>query len=301
MKKFSLEEVETVSNDAKSLAEFVATINSYGCFIITDCFKFDYIDDVHRGLRKLFSKPEEEKMKYKIDKIKDPTATGFSPYGVSRAMDTGIPNPLETWDIGYKKKNWPDDMEAEGNLLLEYGHKLYNIANKSLGLISIALGVPIDDLQGLINEKSGGMHLIHYFKFDKKFGRKSRRQSKHCDNSLLTLIPPPNPILTGISLYNRKAKKWEKTIINKDECLIQTGLLLQRLTNNKVKANLHTVNNPRIGSGENGERYSTPYFLNPSGDTQLRVFDKFAKGKKIYSTTTVKEVQKEYFDKIFRK
>ena len=180
-----------------------------------------------------------------------------------------------------------------------YRDRLYELARKSLGFMSIALCIPRQSLTRLVNKKNGGIHLIHYFPLTNQFDKKARRQSKHCDNTLLSLIPPPYPISSGISLYSWTTKKWEKVIINKDECLIQTGLLLQRTTNDKIKANLHTVSNPKIGSPNNISRYSTPFFLSPGGDVTLKVLDKFTGRKKKYADAQVSSIQKEYFGNIF--
>lgn len=300
MKKFTLEDLETVNKNPLLLNEINKLISTYGAFVITDCFNEKEVEVVHTIVKNLFSKTEKEKMEYKVDKLKDLFSPGFIPYGITRAMDTGIPNSLEAWDFSHER-NWPIDMKKDADIILAYSSKLYEVTKKALNIISVVLDVPPNSLQGLVGQKNGTLHLLHYFKNDKKFGKRSRRQSKHCDNRLLSLIPSPDPINTGIKLFNRKTKKWEKIIIEKKECLIQIGLLLQRLTNNKVRANLHTVDTPKVGAKDNLERYSTPFFVNPSPNVILKVFDKFKKGRKIYPDVLVREAEKDFFEKIFRK
>lgn len=214
-------------------------------------------------------------------------------------MDTGIANLLETWDIGPTKINWPSDLDKEWQILREYQHALANVAKEGLVILAVSLGVTCEEILNLIDQESvEGIHLIHYFPLSKESNPDARRQSQHCDNTLVTLIPPPYPTSTGLDVYNRKTKEWEHVEISKGSCLIQAGLILEYITCGEIKANLHTVSNPKFDTSENTSRYSTPFFRSPKRGSTVQILEKYKKkcrGKDI----TLEEMERQYFNKIF--
>lgn len=283
--------------------EFGENLQTLGCFLLNDCLSASTVSSVHEALERLFRKSPAEKAVFGVDKRADPLGAGFSPYGVARAIDTGIPNLLETWDIGTSPKRWPDDLLAEWHVFSVYQRDLRAIATKALTLISAALDCDSSTLTSLVDAVDGGLHLIHYFPLPTDVVAGARRQSEHCDNTLVTLIPPPYPTSTGISVFDRSASRWEDIIIGKDQCLIQSGLLLQRITANSITANLHTVRNPEINSPANVSRYSTPFFLSPRGNKVLSLLPPFQSDetRKQFPDIAVKDLQASYFARIFRK
>jgi hypothetical protein len=117
MMRLDTDRLLTLLDDGQSQDALARQLNehldSLGCFIVRGCLEPMLVELVHASLEKLFSKAESEKAKYKVDKLKDPLGAGYSPYGVARAMDTGIPNLLETWDINASRDRWPEDMVEE--------------------------------------------------------------------------------------------------------------------------------------------------------------------------------------------
>ncbi len=83
--------------------ELLDDLKDLGCFIFENCIEQNLVDDVHQSLIKLFSVSQDIKDECFVDKKDDPLGIGFSPFGVAKALDTGIENLLETWDIGPKK------------------------------------------------------------------------------------------------------------------------------------------------------------------------------------------------------
>lgn len=277
-----------------------ADLTEVGCFVV-EGLSPKLVKSVHAALKTLFGKSQSEKRRYTVDKRRNPLGAGFSEYGVAKALDTGIPNLLETWDIGSDMENWPSDMITEWKLVIEYERQLYQIALSALDVIATALDMDNDELRGFVSRKNGGIHLIHYFPIPPDSPATARRQSEHCDNTLITLIPPPSPIRSGIFVFNRRRQNWQHKVIQSDQCLIQAGLLLQRLTADKILANLHTVRNPPLTSQANVSRYSTPFFLSPAGDVILKVLPRYRSQTALakYPDTSVTSLQTNYFGRIF--
>lgn len=274
-------------------------LDAHGCFLLDNCLDTALVDGVHQALISLFSLSSDKKRQFLADKMSDPLAHGFSPFGVSKALDTGIPNLLETWDISPEKHNWPEALDHEWYLLREYQRALARTAIAGLELFTVALGVPHTDLTGLIDKHSiEGIHLIHYFPVPPSPVPGACRHSKHCDNTLITLIPSPFPVETGVEIFNRQTQIWEHFVIAKRSYLVQAGLLLEYITCGAVKASLHTISTPRFGSARNVPRYSSPFFCSPPRDSTIRVLNRY-RTDSAGGDVPLHELQTAYFKKIF--
>ena len=257
------------------------------------------VDEVHRSFISLFELSLEEKNKYFVDKKRDPLGHGFSPFGVAKALDTGIPNLLETWDISPVKENWPEQLEKEWTTIRRYQKNLKEVSITGLKVLASSLNVDANELLSLVDENSiEGIHIIHYPPLEKSYEAGARRQIMHCDNTLITLIPPPFPIQTGLSVFDRKKKSWEDIEVKNGSCLVQAGLLLELITCGSIKANLHTVSNPEPGSEENVSRYSSPFFCSPKRGTKVQVLEKY-QNQCENGPVSLEELEKDYFKNIF--
>jgi isopenicillin N synthase-like dioxygenase len=274
---------------------------SQGCFLLVDSLDPKLVANVHSALQRLFGLPLEVKQKYRVNKTVSPLGAGFSPYGVSKALDTGLPNLLETWDIGLPGENWPEGMDAEWQLLKLYERTLFDLAVEALAFVEVFVGASRGDLTSLVSSANGGIHLIHYFPLQSEHLDGRRRQSEHCDNSLITLIPPALPTVSEISIYDRASNAWEHVSIAPNQCLVQAGLLLERVTGDHVRANLHTVRNPDVGSAKNVNRISTPFFLSPGPEMVLRLLPSCSSpaSQAKYQDVAVYELQRAYFARVF--
>jgi isopenicillin N synthase-like dioxygenase len=297
MKKINHKQIDTISDSDNK--ELRADLKELGCFIFEDCLDKTLVEIVHQALIRLFSTPQDVKDQCFIDKKQDPLGPGFSPFGVAKALDTGIANLLETWDVSPDKINWPSGLDTEWKTLREYQTALSNAAKAGLTVLAASLGVEREEILNLIDQDSiEGIHLIHYFPLSKESSPDARRQSQHCDNTLVTLIPSPYPISTGLDIFNRKTKQWEHVVIPKGSCLIQAGLILEYITCGAIKANLHTVSNPKFGTNENASRYSTPFFRSPKAGSTVRILEKYKEGCG-EKDVSLEEMERQYFKKIF--
>ena len=270
-----------------------------GCFVLANCLPVAEVERVHVSLQRLFDARGEEKERCRVDKKREPLGHGYSPYGVARALDTGIPNLLETWDLSPTGKAWPSHLRAEWEVLIAYQHALSNIGQNVLRLISTTLRLPSDTLGALV-EKNSGIHLIHYFKLDTTFPPGSVRQSKHCDNTLVTIIPPYFPEDDGVAIFDNLSNRWLDVRLGKTDCLVQAGLVLEYISGGTIRANLHTVTTPALGSPLNRARYSTPFFISPSPGTVVRRLTGIAPDVEGQGAgISIDTLQADYFRKIF--
>ena len=279
--------------------ELHKSLRELGCFVLQDCLDDQLVNSAHRAFVSLFDLSQEEKRKYLVDKKTDPLGYGFSPFGVAKALDSGIPNLLETWDISPHKENWPEQLEKEWAIIRNYQECLKKLSIAGLKIIARLLNINSVDLINLIDENSiEGIHIIHYFPLTKGYEVGARRQSMHCDNTLITLIPPPSPIRTGLSVFNRKTKAWEDVAIENSSCLVQAGLILELVTCGAIKANLHTVPNPELGSEDNVSRYSSPFFCSPRKGTKMLALEKY-RGHCENNPVSIEDLEEDYFKRVF--
>lgn len=272
-------------------------IYAEGGFIIRNVFDESLIDQVHSALYRLFALDESVKMRYRADKFNDPLCNGFSPYGIAKALDTGIPNLLETWDISDNRSNWPDSLLGEWETIIALQAELKQLSLMVLCFIADLIGVTKDQLYAksdVVNEE--GIHLIHYPPLKKNEQLGARRQSEHYDMTVITLIPAPFPIHTGISY--KTAGQWKQQKIEKTNCLVQFGKVLEILTGGSLKSNIHTVPNPTFGTEDNVSRYSTPFFVGPNPQAEIEPLTKFTSSI-AYANVSGNNLVNDYLKKIF--
>lgn len=118
-----------------------------GCYTVKGALSKEFVSQVHADLEKLFSLPLDKKLKYKS---KDSTSPGFTPYGIEKAFDTGIPNLLEAWEISAASPHkWPEDMGAELSRLTKFETTLYDVARNFLKQLESELGMNGNSLSNL--------------------------------------------------------------------------------------------------------------------------------------------------------
>lgn len=245
-------------------------------------------------LKKLFERPIEEKMKFTST---EPLQPGFSPYGRSKALDTGIKNNLETWDINLLAPvKFPTEMKDDWTFLINYQDRVFDLVFEFFQILSFGVGVPEDIFLNLLNRQNGGIHFIHYLPHDSAFHPDARRQSKHVDMTLITVLPAASEEGLEVEINGN----WVPISLKPDEFLIQTGKLLERMFGETIKACLHTVES--YDSIKHKHRYSFPFFVSPSGEKKIRVIDKYSSEgvRQKYPDDFVKNISADYFSKIFK-
>ena len=114
---------------------------------------------------------------------------GFAPMGHARALDTGIPNLLETWLVPEEPQGrWPPAMLEEWQTTLRFKRALRRVAVDVLRALETALGCRPEELVAPLHE-TGFLRFYHYPPVSGPPPDGARRQSKHCDMSVVTLLP----------------------------------------------------------------------------------------------------------------
>ncbi len=293
-------EIKNFNNDDSKAREILAKrivndlTNSSCCILTTSSLTANDNERVITILKKLFERPTEDKLKFASA---EPLQPGFSPYGRSKALDTGIKNTLETWDINLLAPiNFPTEMKEDWIFLLNYQNRIFDMVSEFFQYLSFGIGESSDTFLSILNRENGGIHFIHYLPHDNTFHPEARRQSKHVDMTLITVIPASNEEGLEVEINGN----WIPVSLKPNEFLIQTGKLLERMFGEKIKACLHTVET--YDSVKLKHRYAFPFFVSPSGETKIKVIDKYSSEeiKQKYPDDFVKNINADYFSKIFK-
>lgn len=295
--KIEIQNFESTEDKAReTIAKKIvdALTNSSCCILSTPNLSVNDNERVISILKKLFERPDEDKLKFASA---EPLQPGFTPYGRSKALDTGIKNTLETWDINLLAPiNFPPEMKDDWIFLVYYQDRIFNMVLEFFQFLSFGIGIANDTFSNLIKRENGGIHFIHYLPYNNTFHPEARRQSKHVDMTLITVIPAPNEEGLEVEINGN----WVRALLKPNEFLIQTGKLLERMLGEKIKACLHTVET--YDSVKLKHRYAFPFFVSPSGDTKIKVIDKYSSEeiKQKYPEDFVKNINADYFSKIFK-
>ena len=271
--------------------DLAESLELYGFGIIRKALEPGSTDRLTTIQKSLFGLDVELKLQLASD---SPLVPGYGSFGRARALDTGAPNLLETWDIPPDGLgNWPLEPEAL-DFLRSLGGRLFNLGRAALEAAETRMGVMAGTIATMVQPGDANIHLIHYFPTREVEDEASRRQSVHKDMTLLTLIPTPST--PGLSM--KTTSGWVRPDVSPDDVIVQTGMIFERLTAGRWQASLHTVES----EPENlrSSRYSAPYFLSPSADTILSTLHPFRSDMAGQDAPeNVGDFRRSYYDRVF--
>jgi isopenicillin N synthase-like dioxygenase len=144
---------------------------------------------------------------------------------------------------------------------------LFNSLDTTAHLIMDALGqaldVPQDYFRNMLQDGNSILRQIHYPPVHKDAPKNSVRAAAHEDINLITVMV--GATTSGLELLDRDGK-WLPINTTDKQLVVDTGDMLQVLTNGILPATTHRVVNP---ANFNDTRYSMPFFVHPNPDTML--------------------------------
>lgn len=274
----SLKDFTHGTDDQKS--NFVETLYTalidYGFIILDDhLIEQEQVDRSYEVTKKFFDLPSDKKSQY--GGISG-GQRGFTEFGREHAKNNPNPDLKEFWHVGrelsassqyhgiYPKNVWPDLEVPEFRKELS---SLYNSLDKTaavlLDAIGLALDLPKSYFREMINDGNSILRLIHYPPVDKQNTENSVRAAAHEDINLITLLVGATD--SGLELLDRDGT-WLAIESTPGQIVVDTGDMMQRLTNGVLPATTHRVVNPKDTSTT---RYSMPYFVHPHSKASLAV------------------------------
>ncbi len=155
---------------------------------------------------------------------------------------------------------WPDDMPGFREAVLAWHAACESLAHRLLSAIARNLGAPEGELNALFGDDHTSFMRLNYYprlppgaKDDSTFG-----VNEHSDAGALTVLLQDDQ--AGLEVC--RGGEWYLVEPRRDALVINLGDMAQVWSNDRYRAALH-----RVVTNTDRDRYSSPYFFNPSYDT----------------------------------
>ena len=220
-------------------------------------------------------------IKSKYEKTEIHCQRGYTKFGKEHSKDNPAPDLKEFYQIGrsYDPNNidsdvilenvWPDEIPEFENKLSSLYSKLENCSKKLLDACSIYLGMPTDWLSSMTLNGNTILRVIHYPPLPEERDPNSVRSAQHEDINLITLLCASTE--SGLEVMDHDGS-WFKVETGPEFIIVDSGDMIQNLTNGMFKSTTHRVVNP---NNSNVRRFSMPMFVHPRNEIDLTPLPKF--------------------------
>ncbi|KAL1318733.1 hypothetical protein HN51_071034 [Arachis hypogaea] len=252
-----------------------ACLDSGFFYVVNHGISQEFMDEVFAESKKFFSLPHKEKMKLLrnekhrgytpvLDELLDPENQVHGDYkeGYYIGVEVAEDDPKShkpfygpnRWPSSGILPKWRETMEKYHEQALEVGKKVARI-------IALALGLDANffDQPKMLGEPIAVLRLLHYEGRISDPTKGLFGAGAHTDYGLITLLATDE--ISGLQICkdrDAKPQKWEDVPPMKGAFIVNIGDMLERWSNCVFKSTLHRV----LGNGK--ERYSIPFFLEPS-------------------------------------
>lgn len=231
------------------------------------------IEQCYQQADDFFNLGEDSKRKYLQPDIAH--QRGYTAFGIENAKGNPAPDLKEFWQNGrshvegkpapsYPKNIWPNDeipqfRPAIDDLFLE----MEQLSRSILQSCSIYLGKGANWLGDMAEEGNTIMRVIHYPPLGENAPIGAVRSAAHEDINFITLLVTATA--DGLEVMDHDGS-WIKVEGNAEYIIIDSGDMIQNLTNGLFKSTTHRVVNPTSNSTT---RFSMPLFVHPRNEIDL--------------------------------
>lgn len=255
----------SASERARFVATFGDALREFGFVTVTGHgIEKDLIARAYAAVRALFALPEEQKARYLVPG--GAGQRGYTGRGAEHAKNRKVGDLKEFWHVGrdaYGENLWPSEVPALEETTLPLFGALESSARTMLRALAEYLGVPRNTLSDMIENGNSILRLIHYPPLRDLFVPGAVRAAEHEDINLITLLCEGTA--SGLEILTRDGE-WIPVDTLKDQIVVDSGDMLQRVTKGVIPSTTHRVVNP---PGDDTERYSMPFFVHPYPDCAL--------------------------------
>ncbi|WP_035985421.1 isopenicillin N synthase family dioxygenase [Leptolyngbya sp. KIOST-1] len=217
----------------------------------------------------VFALPESAKAQYTFPQRQG--QGGFSSLGSEQAKGYTVPDLKEFWHINFHNLNgtdtpWPQEVPSFRPVMTRLYQQLMACAEVLLGACAEYLGQPQDWLVSMATGGNTVLRLAHY----PAVGATppgSLRAAPHEDINLITLLCEATA--PGLEILTQQGE-WLPVQTHPGQIVVDTGDMLQNLTNGLFRSTTHRVVNPRSSQQA---RLSMPFFVHPRPEVDLTPID----------------------------
>ncbi|MBI5610563.1 MAG: isopenicillin N synthase family oxygenase [Deltaproteobacteria bacterium] len=220
-----------------------------------------------------FDQPEAVKLAYE-----DPAVhgqRGYTSFGREHAKDSAAPDLKEFWHVGREDTSdplgmllpwhniWPTELPDFRPRMLNLYRQIDAASVHLLTACSIYLGETPEYLPSIAAYGDTVLRIIHYPPVPADRHPQAVRAAAHEDINLITLLVEATA--GGLELLQRDGS-WRPIHALRDQIVVDSGDMLQQLTNGFFKATTHRVVNP---DNSRERRFSMPFFVHPRPEVDL--------------------------------
>ncbi len=271
--------------DDKELAPVVNTIcTEVGFFQVVGHGVDPAVEErMWRTMQRFFVLPEKEK-----EALRAPGEPyGYIPLNaesLSRSLGTSAPGDVkESINIGpmqppthqisdpdeeliYTPNRWPAALPEMKQVCADYYREMTILAERILRLFALALDLPADYFDPMIDHAPSALRAINYPEIDRPLALGQIRAGEHTDYGLLTILR--QDAVGGLQVLDQN-EQWADVPSVEGGYVVNIGDLMQRWTNDRWHSTLHRVVNPVDGSASAARRQSIPFFFNANWDAEV--------------------------------
>ena len=189
-------------------------------------------------------------------------------------------------DPDFHKNIWPEQpADFEGAIDGLY-IAMESMSSELLAAASLYLGKSESWLPDMSHNGNTILRVIHYPALGKNSPEGAVRSAQHEDINLITLLV--GATADGLQVMDHDGT-WIEVEGNHDHIIVDSGDMLQNLTNGLFKSTTHRVINPPDATSD---RYSMPMFVHPRDDVDLTPLPEFVEmtgGESLYDSITAGE------------
>ena len=233
------------------------------------------LEDINRAYEvseTFFNMDDDTKMRWN----QDGNQRGYVPFGVEHAKDNPAPDLKEFWQTGrtlpdghalkseYPTNIWPTgDCPEFGPAVDGLYIQMEVLSRTLLEICSQYLGMGPDWLPNMAIDGNTILRVLHYPALGQDVMEGAVRSAQHEDINFITLLVGASA--DGLEVMDHDGG-WIAVEGNHEHIIVDSGDMLQNLTNGLFKAVTHRVINPPDATSD---RYSMPMFTHPRDDVDL--------------------------------
>jgi isopenicillin N synthase-like dioxygenase len=202
----------------------------------------------------VFALPEDVKLRYEDARLMG--QRGYTAFGREHAKDQPAPDLKEFWHVGrdlspghplravYADNLWPAEVPAFREVFTELYLTLDALAADLLGACALYAGEREGLFREMARDGDSVIRVLHYPPVPEGAHPASIRAAAHEDINLMTLLSEATA--PGLELLQRDGR-WRPVRAFGGQIVVDTGDMMQHVTNGLFKATTHRVVNPDAG------------------------------------------------------
>jgi isopenicillin N synthase-like dioxygenase len=267
-----LDDPETAAAFTKQLREVTHDVGFF--YLVGHGIPQDLIDEVLDVSRRFFALPEQQKLA--IENVHSPQFRGYTRTG--KELTNGEIDWREQIDIGEERATvdkpenywrlegpnlWPEQLPELETAFTEWRSQLSALALRLMRTWAVALDAPEDVFDEAFGDDRA-FSLIKIVRYPGTSDDNSPQQGvgAHRDGGVLTLLLV-EPDKAGLQVEHNG--EWIDAPSLPGAFVVNIGEMLELATNGYLKATLHRVESPKVGT----DRISIPFFFNPALDARM--------------------------------